>query len=125
MSVQELMFTKSHEWLRIEGDEAVIGLTDYAQHELGDIVFVELPDEGTTVSVGDVLATVESVKSVSEVYTPATGDVIEVNTALDDSPDLINTDAQGDGWLVKLRIADASEIEGLMSADDYEEHTKG
>jgi len=125
MSTAGLSFTESHEWLKVEGDEALMGLTDYAQHELGDIVFVELPEEGTTVAAGDVLATVESVKSVSEVYSPVAGEVVEINGDLEDSPDLINTDAYGEGWLVKLKLADVAEIDNLMSDDEYEAHTKG
>ena len=125
MSTAGLRFTESHEWLKIEGDEARMGLSDYAQHELGDIVFVELPEEGTTVSAGDVLATVESVKSVSEVYSPVGGEIVEVNSDLEDSPDLINADAYGAGWLIKLKLSDIAEIDGLMSDDEYEAHTKG
>lgn len=125
MSKQDLRFTESHEWLKVEGAEALIGLTDYAQGELGDIVFVELPTEGTHVSAGDVLTTVESVKSVSEVYAPVAGDVVEANAALEDSPDLINSDPYGDGWMVRVKLEDASSLDGLMTADAYEEHTKG
>jgi glycine cleavage system H protein len=125
MTKQDLRFTKSHEWLKVEGTEALIGLTDYAQGELGDIVFVELPAEGTHVSAGDVLTTVESVKSVSEVYAPVAGDVVEVNAALEDSPDLINSDPYGDGWMVRVKLEDVSSLDGLMTADAYEEHTKG
>ena len=125
MSTAGLRFTESHEWLKVDGDDALMGLSDYAQHELGDIVFVELPEEGTTVSAGDVLATVESVKSVSEVYSPVAGEVVEINGDLEDSPDLINTDAYGDGWLIKIKLADVAEIDRLMSDDEYEAHTKG
>ncbi len=125
MTKQDLRFTKSHEWLKVEGTEALIGLTDYAQGELGDIVFVELPAEGTHVSAGDVLTTVESVKSVSEVYAPVAGDVVDVNAALEDSPDLINSDPYGDGWMVRVKLEDMSSLDGLMTADAYEEHTKG
>jgi len=125
MSTAGLRFTESHEWLKVDGDDALIGLSDYAQHELGDIVFVELPEEGTTVSAGDVLATVESVKSVSEVYSPVAGEIVEINGDLEDSPDLINTDAYGDGWLIKIKLADVAEIDRLMSDDEYEAHTKG
>ena len=125
MSTAGLRFTESHEWLKVDGDDALMGLSDYAQHELGDIVFVELPEEGTTVSAGDVLATVESVKSVSEVYSPVAGEVIEINGDLEDSPDLINTDAYGDGWLIRIKLADVAEIDRLMSDDEYEAHTKG
>jgi len=125
MSTAGLSFTESHEWLKVEGDEALMGLTEYAQHELGDIVFVELPEEGTTVAAGDVLATVESVKSVSEVYSPVSGEVIEINGDLEDSPELINNDAYGDGWLIKLKLSDVAEVDNLMSDDEYEAHTKG
>jgi len=125
MSTAGLRFTESHEWVKIDGDNAVMGLSDYAQHELGDIVFVELPEEGATVAPGDVLATVESVKSVSEMYTPVNGEVIEVNNDLEDSPDLINSDPYGEGWLVKVKLTDAAEIDALMSDDEYEAHTKG
>ncbi len=125
MSTAELRFTESHEWLKVDGDEALMGLSEYAQHELGDIVFVELPEEGTTVAAGDVLATVESVKSVSEVYSPVSGEIVEINGDLEDSPDLINTDAYGDGWLIKLKLANVAEIDNLMSDDEYEAHTKG
>ena len=125
MSKQDLRFTKSHEWLKMEGGEALVGLTDYAQGELGDIVFVELPAVGAHVSAGDVLTTIESVKSVSEVYAPVAGDVTEANAVLEDSPDLVNSDPYGEGWIVRLKLEDVSSVDGLMTADDYEEHTKG
>ncbi len=125
MSTQDLRFTQSHEWLKMEGAEALIGLTDYAQGELGDIVFVELPAVGTHVDAGDVLTTVESVKSVSEIYAPVAGEVMDVNVALDDNPDLINSAPYAEGWMVRLRVDDASSVDSLMTADDYEEHTKG
>ena len=122
---QNLLYTTSHEWIRVEGDSVVIGITHYAQDQLGEVVFVELPAEGTHVSAGDVLTTVESVKSVSEVYAPVAGDVVEVNAALEDSPDLINSDPYGDGWMVRVKLEDVSSLDGLMTADSYEEHTKG
>ncbi len=125
MSKQDLRFTESHEWLKMEGDEALIGLTDYAQGELGDIVFVELPAAGTHVAAGDVLTTVESVKSVSEIYAPVAGEVVDANAALENSPDLINSDPYGEGWIVNLKVEDASSVDGLMTADEYEDHTKG
>jgi glycine cleavage system H protein len=125
MSKRDLRFTKSHEWLKMKGNDALIGLTDYAQGELGDIVFVELPAAGTHVAAGDVLTTVESVKSVSEIYAPVAGDVVDANAALEDSPDLVNSDPYGEGWIVKLKVDDASAVDGLMTADEYEEHTKG
>ena len=120
MSVpEELQYTKSHEWVRTEGDTATIGITDHAQEELGDIVFVELPEEGATFDVGDAFGTVESVKAVSDLYAPVGGEVVEVNEALDESPEKINEDPYGEGWIVKLRVSD--EGAGLLSASDYEQ----
>ncbi len=120
MSVpEELQYTRSHEWVRTEGDTATVGITDYAQDELGDIVFVELPEVGATFGAGDSFGTVESVKAVSDLYAPVGGEVVEVNEALDDSPEKINEDPYGDGWIVKLRVSD--EGTGLLSASDYEQ----
>ncbi len=120
MSVpEELQYTKSHEWVRTEGDTATIGITDHAQEELGDIVYVELPEEGATFEAGEPFGTVESVKAVSDLYTPVGGEVAEVNTTLDDSPEKINEDPYGEGWIVKLRVSD--EGSGLLSASDYEQ----
>ncbi len=113
-------YTKTHEWVRIEGDHGYVGITDYAQHELGDIVFVELPPVGKAVTVGDVVSTVESVKSVSEVYAPVTGTVTEVNGELEGSPGLVNSDPEGSGWILKLRMSDKAEIAKLMTAEAYE-----
>ena len=118
MSVpEELQYTKSHEWVRTEGDTATVGITDYAQDELGDIVFVELPEAGATFEAGDSFGTVESVKAVSDLYTPVGGEVVEVNETLDDSPEKINEDPYGECWIVKLRVSD--EGAGLLSASDY------
>jgi glycine cleavage system H protein len=115
---ESLSYTKSHEWVRTEGDTATIGITEHAQDELGDIVFVELPEVGATLDAGDSFGTVESVKAVSDLYVPVGGEVVEVNEALNDSPEKINEDPYGDGWIVKLRTSgDAS---GLLSASDYE-----
>ncbi len=119
MSVpEELQYTRSHEWVRTEDDTATIGVTDHAQEELGDIVFVELPEEGATFNAGDSFGTVESVKAVSDIYTPVGGEVVEVNEALNDSPEKINEDPYGDGWIVKLRVSDEGD---LLSASDYEQ----
>jgi glycine cleavage system H protein len=115
---EELQYTKSHEWVRTEGDTATIGITDYAQEELGDIVFVELPEEGATFDAGDSFGTVESVKAVSDLYAPVGGEVVEVNEALGDNPEKINEDPYGDGWIVKLRVSDEGD---LLSASDYEQ----
>ena len=118
MSVpEELQYTRSHEWVRTEGDTATIGITDHAQDELGDIVFVELPEQGSTFGAGDSFGTVESVKAVSDLYAPVGGEVVEVNEALNDSPEKINEDPYGEGWIIKLRVSDEG---NLLSASDYE-----
>jgi glycine cleavage system H protein len=115
---EELQYTRSHEWVRTEGDTATVGITDYAQDELGDIVFVELPEEGATFGAGDSFGAVESVKAVSDIYAPVGGEVIEVNEALNDSPEKINDDPYGDGWIIKLRVSDEGD---LLSASDYKQ----
>ena len=114
-----LKFTKDHEWIRIEGDEAVIGITDYAQHQLGDVVFVELPEVGKAVEQGKDAAVVESVKAASEVYAPVDGTVIETNMALSDEPAAVNTDPQGSGWFFKLRLAKPEQLDALMDEAAY------
>jgi glycine cleavage system H protein len=115
---EELQYTRSHEWVRTEDDTAIIGITDYAQEELGDIVYIELPEHGDTFDAGDSFGTVESVKAVSDLYTPVGGEVVEVNEVLDDSPEKINEDPYGDGWIIKLRVSDEGD---LLSASDYEQ----
>jgi glycine cleavage system H protein len=115
---EELQYTRSHEWVRTEGDTATIGITDHAQDELGDIVFVELPEEGATFDAGDSFGTVESVKAVSDLYTPVGGEVVEVNEALNDSPEKINEDPYGEGWIVKIQVSGEAD---LLSASDYEQ----
>ncbi|MBG0810286.1 glycine cleavage system protein GcvH [Methylosinus sp. H3A] len=112
-------YTKDHDFLRVEDDVAIIGITDFAQSQLGDIVFVELPEPGQRVAKGGQLATIESVKAASEVYAPISGEVIEVNSALEAAPAKVNEDPLGEGWLVKLRVADAAELEELMDEDAY------
>ncbi|HVD34718.1 MAG TPA: glycine cleavage system protein GcvH [Rubrobacter sp.] len=114
---EDLQYTKSHEWVRIEGDTATIGITDHAQEELGDVVFVELPDEGATFDAGESFGTVESVKAVSDLYTPVGGEIVEVNSALEDAPENINEDPYGEGWIVKLRTSDEAD---LLSPEEYE-----
>ena len=114
---EDLRYTKSHEWVRIEGDTATIGITDHAQDELGDVVFVELPEEGDTFDAGESFGTVESVKAVSDLYTPVGGEVVEVNSALEDAPENINEDPYGEGWIVKLRTTDEAD---LLSSEEYE-----
>lgn len=112
-------YSSDHEWIRMEGDVAVIGITDYAQEQLGDVVYVELPDTGRKVKPGDDAAVVESVKAASEVYAPVSGEVVEVNGALADNPALVNEDPAGAGWFLKVRLSNPSEIEGLMDEAAY------
>ena len=114
-------FTKDHEWIAIDGDEATVGITDYAQGQLGDITFVELPSEGASVSKGDSAAVVDSVKAASDVYAPASGTVTAVNAALSDTPELVNSAAEGEGWLWRMRLSDAGELEALMDEAGYRE----
>ncbi|MGD9812509.1 MAG: glycine cleavage system protein GcvH [Sphingobium sp.] len=112
-------FTEDHEWVDVEGDVATVGITDYAQEQLGDIVFVELPAEGATFNKGDDAAVVESVKAASDVYAPVSGEVVEANGALEDEPGLVNSDAEDEGWFFKLRLTDSSELEKLMNETAY------
>jgi glycine cleavage system H protein len=112
-------FTDEHEWIDVEGEIATVGITDYAQEQLGDIVFVELPAEGANFAKGDDAAVVESVKAASDVYAPLSGEVVEANTALEDEPALVNSDPEEDGWFFKMRIADTSELDGLMDEGAY------
>ncbi|HXG81164.1 MAG TPA: glycine cleavage system protein GcvH [Sphingomicrobium sp.] len=119
-----LYFTKDHEWIRVDGDVATVGISDHAQEALGDIVFAEVPDEGRAVSKGDDCAVVESVKAASDVYAPVSGDVIEGNSALADDPALINRDPEGEGWFFKLKLSDPSELDGLMDEAAYREWVK-
>jgi glycine cleavage system H protein len=113
-------YTKEHEWINLENGLATIGITDYAQHELGDVVFVELPKPGTKIEAGKSFGTVESVKAVSEIYAPAAGEVIEANSELQKTPETINSDPHGAAWLIKVRLTNASELSGLMDAPAYE-----
>jgi len=115
-----MRFTKDHEWIKVEGDVATVGVTAYAADQLGDVVFVELPEAGKTVKVSDGLAVVESVKAASDVYAPVAGEVIETNPALGDTPETVNQDPEGDGWFVKLKLADPSVVDSLMDRDAYE-----
>jgi glycine cleavage system H protein len=113
-------YTKQHEWADVDGDVVTIGITDYAQHELGDVVFAELPKAGAKVESGKSFGTVESVKAVSEIYSPVTGDITEVNASLHDTPEKINSDPHGSAWLIKVRLSNPAEIKGLMDAPAYE-----
>jgi len=115
----ELKYTKDHEWVKINGDEALIGITDFAQRELGDIVYIDINTIGDEVKKDDVFGTVEAVKTVSDLFMPVTGTILEVNAALNDNPELVNTDAYGEGWMVKVSVADAAEIADLLDAEGY------
>ena len=119
-----LYFTKEHEWIRVDGDVATVGISDHAQEALGDIVFAEAPEAGRSLTKGQEAAVVESVKAASDVYSPVGGEVIEGNSALGDDPALINRDPEGEGWFFKLKLSDASELDGLMSEADYREWVK-
>jgi glycine cleavage system H protein len=122
-----LRYTEEHEWVREEEDEGVvaIGITDYAQGELGDVVFVELPSAGDTFDRMEVFGTIEAVKAVSELYCPVTGEVVAVNEALDQDPAAVNTDPYGEGWMIKMKLGDVAQMDDLMTADDYQEHVGG
>jgi glycine cleavage system H protein len=121
----ELRYAKSHEWVRVEGETATIGITDYAQDELTDIVFVELPKTGASLNAGDEFGVVESVKSVSEIYAPVSGSVLAVNEVLQDRPELVNESPYGDGWLIKIKMTDPKEVDRLLDAKGYRAETEG
>ncbi|TXE18035.1 glycine cleavage system protein GcvH [Psychroserpens burtonensis] len=115
----DLKYTKDHEWIKIEGDTATVGITDFAQGELGDIVYVEVETLDETLNVEEVFGTVEAVKTVSDLFLPLSGEISEFNESLEDEPEKVNTDPYGDGWMIKIKFSDASEIDNLLSADDY------
>lgn len=115
----ELKYTKEHEWIRVEGEEAVIGITDYAQSQLGDIVFVECETVGDALEAGETFGTIEAVKTVSDLYLPVAGEVLEFNEELEGEPELVNKDPYGKGWIVKIKISDETELDGLLNADAY------
>ncbi len=115
----DLKYTTNHEWVRIDGDIAIVGITDYAQHELGDVVFVEIETVGEVLAKEEVFGTIEAVKTVSDIYMPVSGEILEANAALGDAPETVNKAPYTDGWLVKVKISDMSEVDGLLSADDY------
>lgn len=119
--MSKIYFTKDHEWLAVDGDTATVGITNHAQEQLGDLVFVELPDGGRTVTKDEEAVVVESVKAASDVYAPVSGEITETNTALADDPALVNRSAESDGWLFKMKLSDASELDGLMDRPAYEE----
>ena len=115
----ELKYTKEHEWIRVEGEEAYVGITDYAQSQLGDILFVEVETEGDNLEAGDTFGSIEAVKTVSDLYMPVAGEVLEFNSELEDQPDLVNKDPYGKGWIIKVKIEDEAQLDGLLNADAY------
>ena len=115
----ELKYTKDHEWVKVEGNEAYVGITDFAQRELGDIVYIDINTVGDEVSKDDVFGTVEAVKTVSDLFMPVTATVLEINAALNDNPELVNSDPYGQGWMVKVSLADSAEVDGLLDAEAY------
>ncbi len=121
----DLKYTKDHEWIKVDGNQATIGVTDYAQGELGDIVYVEIETEGETLEREEVFGTVEAVKTVSDLFMPLSGEVVSVNEALVDSPDIVNNDPYGDGWMVKVKLSNAAELDGLLSPEDYKAEIGG
>ena len=116
-----LKYTKEHEWIRIEGNDAYVGVTDYAQGELGDIVYIEIETEGEELSIGETFGTIEAVKTVSDMFMPVSGKVLEKNPKLEQSPDLVNKDAYGDGWMIKMTISNLSELDELLTPEQYKE----
>jgi len=122
MTPEDNKYAKSHEYVHVEGGVGTVGITDYAQKELGDVVFVELPQVGSQLEAGDELGSIESVKAVSELFAPVSGEVVEINEALAEKPELVNTDPYGDGWMIRIRLSDTSELDDLMNAEEYEEY---
>jgi len=116
---KDLLYTAEHEWVRVEGDEAVVGVTDFAQGELGDVVFIEIETEGETLAQGETFGTIEAVKTVSDLYMPVDGEVIEVNAALEDTPELVNSDPYKGGWMIRVKMKDPSQVQDLISPDQY------
>ena len=118
----DIKYTKEHEWVSLDGETATIGITDYAQSQLGDIVFVEFPDINSEINQNETFGVIEAVKTVADLFAPVSGEIIEVNSSLEDSPNFINSDPYGSGWIIKVKIKDSNEYNGLMSSEDYEEH---
>jgi len=125
MDLKNLKFTEEHEWVKVDGDIAVVGITDYAQKELGDVVYVDLPPVGESYQQGDACSNIESVKAVSDIYAPVSGEITEVNEVLEDKPEMVNKDPYGEGWLFKLEMENPDEVEDLMDAKAYDEYVKG
>ncbi|HEX6900019.1 MAG TPA: glycine cleavage system protein GcvH [Thermoanaerobaculia bacterium] len=124
MYPRDYLYSREHEWVRVEEDQCVLGITEFAQQELGEVVFVELPEVGQVFDANDELGTIESVKAVAEVYTPVAGEVVEVNDAVVDDPELLNEDPHHEGWLIKIRFSSAADLKSLMSAEAYEEYVQ-
>lgn len=120
MYPKDLQYAKEHEWVRVEGDEVVIGISHFAQDQLGEVVYVDLPAEGERVNAGDTFGEIESVKSVSELFTPVSGEVVAVNDGLSDAPETVNEDPYGEGWMIRVKLADPGQLDELMSAEEYE-----
>lgn len=120
----EYLYSREHEWVRVEEDVCVLGITEFAQQELGEVVFVELPEVGQVFDSNDEVGTIESVKAVAEIYTPVAGEVVEVNGAIEDDPELLNEDPHGEGWLLKIRFSSADDLKSLMTAEEYEEYAR-
>jgi glycine cleavage system H protein len=125
MYPNDFRYTKEHEWVKVEGGEAVVGITDFAQKQLGDIIFIELPEVGRSLGAHESIGTIESVKSVSDIFAPVAGEVIAANGELGQAADLVNKDPHGKGWIVRLRLADKAAVGALMTADEYEKHLEG
>jgi len=121
----DLKYTKDHEWVKVDGDTAIVGITDFAQGELGDVVFVEIETEGETLDKEETFGTIEAVKTVSDMFMPVSGEVIEMNEKLEDSPEVVNQDPYGDGWMIKIKMSNTDELNELMSADDYKNQIEG
>lgn len=124
MYPSEYLYSREHEWVRVKDDICVLGITEFAQQELGEVVFVELPEVGQVFDSGDEVGTIESVKAVAEIYTPLAGEIVEINEAVVDDPELINEDPHGEGWLIKVRFSSAADLKQLMNAEQYEEYAK-
>ena len=121
---EDLHYSKDHEWVRVDGEQAIIGITDYAQNSLGDVVYVELPKAGDEFAANEPFGSVESVKAVSEVFTPIAGAVVQINEALADEPEIVNSDPYGQGWMIRLKMANPGEVDSLLTAAEYEDFTK-
>jgi glycine cleavage system H protein len=125
MYPDDYYYTKDHEWIKVEGEKATVGITDFAQKQLGDVVYVEMPEVGKKLEFHQSIGVIESVKAVSDIYSPVSGEIIELNEKLDDSPELVNQDPHGKGWIIRVKIKDEAELQKLMSADEYEKFIEG